>query len=83
MQLRAALTVCALAFSAPFAIGSEGLIEDRVWSVAHASGSAQTLQVFVDSFPHSRFVKRAEEKIVTLRHRALVTRSLSDFRYVQ
>ena len=66
-RLATALTCCALAFSAPFAIGGEGLIEDRVWTTALASGSSLPLESFVSHFPESRFVTEARERIAALR----------------
>ena len=81
MRLATALTCCAMAFSVPFAVGSEGLIEDRYWDVAGVSASAPALQSFVESFPESRFVTKAEQRIIDLRARAAVP--VSGMSYVQ
>lgn len=66
-RLAMVLTCCALAFSAPFALGREGLIDARAWDSAAASGSVLTLTAFVAHFPDSRFALEARARIAELR----------------
>lgn len=84
MHFATALTACTLAFSAPFAVGGEGLIEDRVWQVAGASGSARTLRSFVASFPDSPLAEEAEARIRALtEHVHAASTYAGGHRYVQ
>ncbi len=67
MRLSTVVTCCALSFVAPFALGGEGLIEDRAWDTAQATGTMVSLERFVMHFPESRFVGEARDRIALVR----------------
>lgn len=86
MRISTILTCCALSFMAPFAMGGEGLIEERAWETAQESGTALSLKRFVLHFPESRFVNAAEARIaVVLRQDETVSHHgrLRGMHYVQ
>ncbi len=82
MRILTPLALCAVSFFAPYAVGSEGLIEDQYFDAAGASGSVRALENFVLSFPDSRYVSVAEGMISELHVAALATPAVG-LRYVQ